>query len=143
MKTHTKRMEDMKVAIVGSRKYTNRRKIKEFVFKLIQKHGTDLTIVSGGCQDGADKYAKKYALELGAQYREYPPFHEVHNLYCALPESCYGKPYNIKYFFVRNKQVAQNSDVVVGFIPEGDPAKGTISTLKYAKKFNKKTMIIS
>ena len=49
----------------------------------------------------------------------------------------------MKYFFVRNKQIAQNSDVVVGFIPEGDDAKGTISTLKYAKKFNKKTMIIS
>ena len=80
---------------------------------------------------------------MGAQYREYPPFHEVHNLYCALPEACYGKPYNMKYFFVRNKQIAQNSDVVVGFIPEGDSAKGTISTLKYAKKFNKKTMIIS
>ena len=141
--TRIKRMEDMKVAVVGSRKYSNRRKIKEFIFKLIQKHGKDLTIVSGGCQDGADKYAKKYALELGAQYREYPPFHEVHNLYCALPEACYGKPYNMKYFFVRNKQIAQNSDVVVGFIPEGDDAKGTISTLKYAKKFNKKTMIIS
>ena len=133
----------MRVAIVGSRRYSNRRKIKEFIFKLIQKHGDDLVVVSGGCQDGADKYAKKYALELGAQYREYPPFHEVHNLYCVLPENCYGKPYNVKYFFVRNKQIAQNSDVVVGFIPEGDGAKGTISTLKYAKKFNKKTMIIS
>ena len=133
----------MRVAIVGSRKYSNRRKIKEFIFKLIQKHGTDLTIVSGGCQDGADKYAKKYALELGAQYREYPPFHEVHNLYCVLPEECYSKPYNVKYFFVRNKQIAQNSDVVIGFIPDGDNAKGTISTLRYAKKFNKKTMIIS
>jgi predicted Rossmann-fold nucleotide-binding protein len=141
--TQRERVQNMKVAIVGSRKYTNRRKIKEFIFKLIQKHGTDLTIVSGGCQDGADKYAKKYALELGAQYREYPPFHEVHNLYCVLPESCYSKPYNMKYFFVRNKQVAQNSDIVIGFIPDGDPAKGTISTLKYAKKFNKKTMIIS
>ena len=27
----------MRVAIVGSRKYTNRRKIQEFVFKLKQK----------------------------------------------------------------------------------------------------------
>ena len=132
----------MKVAIVGSRKYENRRKIKEFIFKLIQKHGNELVIVSGGCQNGADKYAKKYALELGAQYREYPPFHEVHNLYCALPESCYGKPYNMKFFFVRNKQVAQNSDRIVAFIPQGIEAKGTISTLKYAKKFGKKVMVI-
>ena len=132
----------MKVAIVGSRKYENRTKIKKFIFKLIEKYGKGVIIVSGGCQDGADRYAKKYALELGAQYQEYPPFHEVHNLYCALPESCYSKPYNVRYFFVRNKQVAQNSDRVVAFIPSGIESKGTLSTLKYAKKFGKKVMVI-
>jgi len=132
----------MKVAIVGSRKYENRTKIKKFIFKLIEKYGKGVTIVSGGCRDGADRYAKKYALELGAQYQEYPPFHEVHNLYCALPESCYSKPYNVRYFFVRNKQVAQNSDRVVAFIPNGVESKGTLSTLKYAKKFGKKVMVI-
>ena len=132
----------MKIAIVGSRRYENKKKIKDFIFKLKEEYGTDTIIVSGGCKDGADRYAKKYALELGAQYREYPPFHEVHNLYCALPESCYGKPYSVKYFFVRNKQVAQNSDVVVGFIPEGIKSSGTVSTLKYAKKFGKKVMVI-
>ena len=49
----------MKVAIVGSRKYTNRRKIQEFVFKLKQKWGNELEVVSGGQVDGADGYAKK------------------------------------------------------------------------------------
>ncbi len=132
----------MKVAIVGSRRYENRTKIKKFIFRLIEKYGKMVTIVSGGCNDGADRYAKKYALELGAQYREYPPFHEVHNLYCVLPENCYSKPYNVKYFFVRNKQIAQNSDIVVGFIPQGIKSDGTLSTLKYAKQFNKKVMVI-
>ena len=133
----------MKVAIVGSRRYENRTKIKKFIFKLIEKYGETVTIVSGGCKDGADRYAKKYALELGAQYREYPPFHEVHNLYCVLPENCYSKPYNVKYFFVRNKQIAQNSDIVVGFIPEGVKSDGTLSTIKYAKQFKKKFVIIN
>jgi predicted Rossmann fold nucleotide-binding protein DprA/Smf involved in DNA uptake len=132
----------MKVAIVGSRKYENKTRIKKFIFRLIEKYGKSVTIVSGGCKDGADKYAKKYALELGAQYQEYPPFHEVHNLYCVLPDACYSKPYNVRYFFVRNKQIAQNSDRVVAFIPEGINSKGTISTLKYAKKFGKKVMVI-
>ena len=133
----------MKVAIVGSRRYENRNKIKKFIFRLVEKYGETVTIVSGGCKDGADRYAKKYALELGAQYREYPPFHEVHNLYCVLPENCYSKPYNVKYFFVRNKQIAQNSDIVVGFIPEGVKSDGTLSTIKYAKQFNKKVMVIN
>jgi predicted Rossmann fold nucleotide-binding protein DprA/Smf involved in DNA uptake len=132
----------MKVGIVGSRKYENRKKIKDFIFKLKQDQGDDVIIVSGGCKDGADKYAKKYALEIGLEYEEYPPFHETHNLYCKLPESCFNKPYHIKYFFMRNKQIAMASDMVIGFIPKGVKSNGTDSTLKYAEKFNKKTLII-
>ena len=132
----------MKVGIVGSRRYENKKKIKDFVFKLKQEHGEDTVIVSGGCKNGADKYAKKYALELGLQYEEYPPFHEVYNLYCVLPEECYNKSYNVKNYFARNKLIAKNSDYVVGFIPKGHISKGTNSTLKYAEKFGKKTIII-
>ena len=133
----------MKTAIVGSRRYEDKKKIKDFIFKLKKEYGEETIIVSGGCKTGADRYAKKYALELGLQYEEYPPFHEVHNLYCVLPEHCFGKPFNMKYFFVRNKQIAQSSDIVVAFIPEGHKSNGTESTIKYAKKFNKKVLIIT
>ena len=133
----------MKVAIVGSRRYENKKKIKDFIFKLKQEYGTNTIIVSGGCKQGADRYAKKYALELGLQYEEYPPFHEVHNLYCTMPESRYNKPYSVKNFFARNKIIAGTCDYVVGFIPDGVEANGTMSTLKYAENFNKKTIIIS
>ena len=132
----------MKVAIVGSRRYENRRKIKEFIFKLKEEYGTDTIIVSGGAKQGADRYAKKYALELGLQYEEYPPFHDVHNLYCTMPESRYRKPYSVKNFFARNKIIAGTCDMVVGFIPEGVESNGTMSTIKYAEKLNKKTIII-
>ena len=132
----------MKIAIVGSRRYENKKKIKDFIFKLKQEYGEDTTIVSGGCKTGADKYAKKYALELGLQYEEYPPFHEVHNLYCPLPESRYSKPYSVKYFFARNKIIAGTSDYIVGFIPEGIEANGTKNVLQYAEKLDKKSIII-
>ena len=133
----------MKVAIIGSRRYENKKKIKDFVFKLKQQYGDKTIVVSGGCKQGADRYAKKYALELGLQYEEYPPFHEVHNLYCVLPESRYDKPFSMRNFFVRNKQIAENSDVIVAFIPDGIKSNGTDSTINYAKKFNKKYVIIS
>jgi len=133
----------MKIAIIGSRRYENKRKIKEFIFKLKNEYGTDTIIVSGGCKQGADRYAKKYALELGLQYEEYPPFHEVHNLYCPLPESRYSKDYSVKYFFARNKIIAGTSDIVVGFIPDGVEGRGTLNTIEYAKKFEKKYIIIS
>ena len=132
----------MRIAIIGSRKYENKNKIKDFIFKLKQQFGEETIIVSGGCKQGADKYAKKYALELGLQYEEHPPFHEVHNLDCVLPKSRYGKDFNMKNFFVRNKIIAQSSNYVVGFIPYGVEAKGTNNTIQYAKKFDKKTIII-
>ena len=52
-----------RVGIVGSREYTNRRKIKEFVFKLKEQFGDKVEIVSGGQKLGADGLAKKFALE--------------------------------------------------------------------------------
>ena len=132
----------MKVAIIGSRRYENKKKIKDFIFKIKNEYGTDTIIVSGGCKQGADRYAKKYALELGLQYEEYPPFHEVHNLYCPLPESRYSKPYSMKYFFARNKIIAGTADFIVGFIPDGVEGRGTMNTINYAKKFDKKYVII-
>ena len=132
----------MKIGIVGSSRYENKKKIKDFIFKIKKEHGNDTIIVSGGCKNGADKYAKKYALELGLQYEEYPPFHEGHNLYCTIPSHRYSKPYSVKNFFARNKIIAGTCDMVVGFIPEGVEGRGTMSTLKYAEKFDKKTIII-
>tara|TARA_R100000773_G_C4217450_1_gene115959 strand:- start:1428 stop:1844 length:417 start_codon:yes stop_codon:yes gene_type:complete len=132
----------IKVGIVGSRKYENRKKIKEFIFKLKTDKGADTIIVSGGCKTGADRYAKKYALELGLQYQEFPPFHETWNIYCPKDKQDYGRPYSIKNFFARNKIIAAYSDYVVAFIPRGVESKGSMSTINYAKKFGKKHLVI-
>ena len=133
----------LKVGIVGSREYENRKKIKEFIFKLKEEKGAGTVIVSGGCPKGADFYAKKYALELGLQYEEYPPAHQAHNLYCPLHERNYGKPYHVSNFFKRNKQIAIYSEYVVAFIPRGADSPGSMSTINYAKKFGKKTLVIN
>ena len=133
----------IRVGIVGSRKYENRKKRKEFIFKLKTDKGADTIIVSGGCKTGADRYAKKYALELGLQYQEFPPFHETWNIYCPKDKRDYGKPYNVKNFFARNKIIAAYSDYVVAFIPRGVDSKGSMSTINYAKKFGKKHLVIN
>jgi len=133
----------IRVGIVGSRKYENRKKIKEFIFKLKTDKGADTIIVSGGCKTGADRYAKKYALELGLQYQEFPPFHETWNIYCPKDKRDYGRPYSVKNFFARNKIIAAYSDYVVAFIPRGVDSKGSMSTINYAKKFGKKHLVIN
>ena len=59
-----------------------------------------------------------------------------------MPSSRYGKPYSIKNFHARNKIIAGTSDFIVAFIAEGVQSDGTFSTLNYAKKFEKKYIII-
>ena len=80
----------MKVAIIGSREYQNVRKVKELLTNLKKKFGDDLIIISGGAKNGADKYARKYALEFGIQYKEFNPAHTQRNLYSAMPNNYYG-----------------------------------------------------
>lgn len=137
-------MKDMpKVAIIGSRRYENKRKIKEFIFKLKQQFGEELTIVSGGCQQGADKYAKKFAIEMGVRYLEFNPAHTVHNLYSGMPRNYYSKQYHPSQFFHRNDLLAKASDYCAAFIPpDAEKSNGTEYTIKRFKRLDKNVVII-
>ena len=81
----------VKIAIIGSRSYTNNRKIQKFIWELKQKFNDKLEIVSGGAKDGADKYAKKFALDFDVKYSEFPAYHEPHNMHCVMESFRYGK----------------------------------------------------
>ena len=133
----------MKVAIVGSRKYTNKRRVQEFVFKLKERYGDELEIVSGGQKQGADGYAKKYAIEFDVKYSEFPPAHYQYNQHCVLESYNYSKPYAVWHYHERNSNLVAYSDVVTAFIPKGITSKGTNSALKEAEKKDKKYVIIN
>jgi predicted Rossmann fold nucleotide-binding protein DprA/Smf involved in DNA uptake len=111
----------MKVAIIGSRSYTNSRKVKEFIHKLKENFNDELEIVSG----------------------EFPPQHYSHNMHCVRPNYEYGKKYYVSNYFKRNKQIAEYSDRIVAFVSNPNKiTSGTLSTLQYAEKMNKKSIII-
>ena len=44
----------IKIGIVVSRTYTNKKKVKDLVFEIKQKYGAEVEIVSGGQKLGAD-----------------------------------------------------------------------------------------
>ena len=132
----------MKVAIVGSRKYDNKLKIKEFIFQCKEQFGEKLEIVSGGCKYGADKFAKQVSMELDLRYVEFPPAHFPHNQFCVREAFNYGKPYAVWNYFKRNKEIVEHSDKVVAFIPNGVKSNGTMDTIGHAKKLLKKYIII-
>jgi len=131
-----------KIGIVGSRRYTNKKRIKDFIFELKEKYGDDVEIVSGGQKDGADGLAKKYALEFDMKYIEFPPEHYSYNQHCIEEAKNYGKPYGVWYYSKRNKQIAEYSDIIIAFIPEGLESKGTMNTIKHAESINKMIKIL-
>ena len=96
----------VKIGIVGSRNWQNHKKMKDMIYSLKNRFGENLIIISGGCPNGADAMAKKYALEFECYYREYNPSHTNQNLYSVMNEGFYGKPYSPKNFFHRNKLLA-------------------------------------
>ena len=132
----------IKIGIVGSRAYTNKQRIKDLLFEIKDKYGEEVEIVSGGQRDGADGYAKKYALEFDMRYTEFPPSHYSWNMHCKLPATKYNKPYYVTNYFKRNKQIAEYSDIIVAFIPKGVKSKGTMNTIHHAEKLKKLIKIL-
>jgi len=133
----------MKVALIGSREYENIRKIKDTLFQLKQKFGDKLIIISGGAKNGADKYARKFALEFGIRYKEFNPAHTIKNLYSAMSETYYEKPYHVSQFHHRNMLIARDCDVMIAFIASNGSSSGSMSAVKQAKKLNKPVTLIT
>ena len=132
----------IKIGIVGSRTYTNKQKIKDLIFEIKEKYGNDVEIVSGGQKNGADGLAKKFALEFDVDYVEFPPAHYSHNMHCKLSPKHYNRPYYVTNYFKRNKQIAEYSNIIVAFIPDGVESKGTMNTVSHARELKKLVKII-
>ena len=133
----------IKIGIVCSRSYTDKKKVKDLIFEIKEKYGDEVEIVSGGQPKGADGLAKKYALEFNLKYVEFPPSHYSHNMHCKLPATQYNKPYYVSNFFKRNKQIAEYSNIIVAFIPDGVESRGTMDTVGHAEKLKKLIKIIN
>jgi predicted Rossmann fold nucleotide-binding protein DprA/Smf involved in DNA uptake len=136
-------LDKVKVAIIGSRIYENKRKIKDTIFKLKQLFGDKLEIVSGGAQNGADRYAKKYALELAVDYKEFNPAFTNKNLYSVMPESYYGKQFHVSQLFARNELIAKYCDKMIAFIHSNSATSGSEHAVKMAQKHKKPVVIIN
>ena len=133
----------IKIGIVGSRAYTNKKKVKDLIFEIKEKYDSEIEIVSGGQREGADGFAKKYALEFNLKYVEFPPSHYNWNMHCKLPATKYNKPYYVSNYFKRNKQIAEYADYIVAFIHKNSKTNGAMHTIKEAQKLNKKYIIIN
>ena len=85
---------NMNIAIIGSPKYDSVRAVRDFLFNIKQKLGTDVNIITRGNKDGCEKWVRKYALEFGFRYTEYNSAHTNRNLYSGMNNDYYDKPYH-------------------------------------------------
>ena len=106
----------MKIAVVGSRNISSIN-LKEYV-------GDGDEIVSGGAK-GVDTCAAEYARKNGIKLYEFLPDYEK-----------YGRAAPI----VRNKQIVDFVDKIVVFWD--GRSKGSLSTIKYARKIGKDCEVI-
>jgi hypothetical protein len=112
----------MKLAIVGSRSFSDYALLEKTVLDLIPLEEISL-IVSGGAK-GADSLAEEFAKKWNIETLVFKP-----------NWTDYGKQAG----FLRNVKIVENADVVVAFWDGESP--GTKSSINLAKKKNKKLLV--
>ena len=138
-------MSKIKIGMIGSKMFEDIVKIKDFMYLIKQKYKdnpNNVTIITGGYKYGADNHIKKIALEWGFDFESIPTFHDTHNMYVPedLPPSKFGRKWNMKHFYARNKLISNRSDMVVLF---GSGESISDKIIEYAKEKNKKFVIIN
>jgi len=105
----------MKIALIGDEKYENRGELKETIFKLKEKFGEDLTIITRGKKNGVEKWVRKYALEMNLKYIEFNPAHTSRTLYSGMDDEYYDRPYHPTQPLHQYDCIVHNSDKIVYF----------------------------
>jgi hypothetical protein len=133
----------IKLAVIGDATYENKRKIKTFLFETKKKYGTQIQIVSGGSRDGADKYVRKFCIELGLDYVEFNPAYTNKNLYSALGEEYYGKEFHGSHNPHRANLMANYADKAVVFKTADNDKYYVEPFIKRIKKLKKPIVLIT
>lgn len=133
----------IKLGITGTTTFENRSKIKQMIFKIKQELNEDVVIVGIGDKQGADRYVRKFALEMGCSYKEANLPHTPPTLYSMMTESFYDKPYNVKNFFLRNQTYARYIDKLIVFDDSGGLDKKINNIIEAASKSKKKIVVIN
>ena len=125
----------MNIGIVGSRRRVSNDDVL-FVFDLVEflfiELGRDLTIISGGCKLGADKFAEDAADQFGISKL-------IHKPKFTPKPTC--RIDIVSRYYDRNKKIASDSDYLYALVTS-DRTGGTENTIRYMMEMNKPVTII-
>ena len=116
-----------KIAVIGSRKFTDYEKLCEKLDGLMDPGGE--VNLSGGAK-GTDQLAQRYAQDRGHAFILFKPYHLID------PQVDYSP----RYFFTRNKQIADNAEWVIAFW-DGQ-SSGTRHMIEYCQRNRKRLEIV-
>lgn len=117
--------KDIKLAIVGSRDFTDKDLLEETIKNLLETEKVNIIeIISGGAK-GADTLAEEYACDNKILIKIFYPDWET-----------YGK----RAGPIRNKKIVEYSDYVIAFWD--GVSRGTKSSIDFATDLNKKLVTI-
>lgn len=130
----------LKIGITGSRKWDDKLKIKNVIFKLKDKK---CTIVSGGTAEGVDAFVKKFCLEFNLDYAEVRPNHFSWSPYCIEPPYMYGKAFRPNFYYARNTKLVTEIDTLLLFVTNDETSPVMKNLVEQCEKKCKKLVVIS
>lgn len=133
----------VKLGITGTVTFENKIKVKNLIHKIKQELNEDVIIIGLGDKQGADKYIRKYALELGCKYQEANLPHTQPTLYSVMHEGFYDKPYHIKNYFLRDSTFARYVDKLIVFDNSNGTDRKIHNIIAAANKSKKKTVVVN
>lgn len=111
----------MKLAVIGSRGFTNYSKLKEYLDSI-----SGISEIVSGAAAGADSLATQYAIENSIPVKELPADY---------------KTFGVKAPHIRNDQIIAYCDAMIAFWDGKSP--GTKSVIKKAQKVGKLHSIVT
>jgi hypothetical protein len=132
-------MKEIKIGIVGSRRRDSKEDLKclvDFIlpiFEYYDREGYTITLVSGGCKKGGDRFAEILRDQFNLSMIIHYPKKE------NLPDDPQTRDF-AKINFARNTLIAIDSDVLVAMCAP-DRLGGTEDTVKKFKKYHPKNIL--
>lgn len=129
----------MKVAVIGSRGFTDYAKMKDYLDRLNSMRPITL-VVSGGAE-GADSLGERWADENGvAKLIFEAKWSDLTHPDARIKVNSRGNKYDANAGFRRNRDIVDAADVVLAFWDGKSP--GTRNSVDYARSKNKPIKII-
>lgn len=117
------------LGVIGSRRrasVVDRDICHRKIFEYHQKYGPNLTLVSGGCPTGGDRFAERYAELYEVPIIIFRPDKS------QLPPNPTRLDFT-KINYARNRQIAFGSSLILALVAE-DRKGGTENTIRYARE---------